>query len=466
MPEERRLGEVPGPRGHWFWGSIQERRREPLQLFTRAHQEHGDFVRLRMGPTIHLLSLASPELIKHVLVDHADRYNKPPSFLRDVRDLLGNGLFSSEGDFWKRQRRLMQPSFHKERLATLAEGMVDVTGQMLARWRSHSTSAPLDIFSEMMRLTLAVVGRALFSTDVSGTAERVGQAMAVALEEVNYRGLSFGLRPPDFIPTARNRAWRRVLSTLDAIVFDIIARRREGQTHGDDLLATLMATQDADTGERMTDQQLRDETMTLFLAGHETTATALAWMWHLLSQHPDVEARARAEVDTVLGDRLPTADDLPHLRYLTQIFEETLRLYPPAWLFARQPVKEDVLAGVHIPASPRVIVTLNAYVLQRNPKLWPDPERFDPDRFSPEHAADRPRFSLLPFGGGQRLCIGNAFALMEATLITATVLQRFQLRALPGRPVEPEPLITLRPKGGLPMLLEPLSRPARVTLPA
>ena len=456
MPEARTLDAVPGPRGHWFWGSIQERRQEPLRLFTRAHQEYGELVRLRMGPAIHLLSVASPELVKHVLLDHVDTYIKPHSLTRELLPLLGTGLVTSEGDFWKRQRRLMQPAFHKERLAALADAMVDTTGQLLARWAQRPSSTPLDVSAEMMRLTLGIVGRALFSTDVSGTADRLSPAFTIALEESNHRLLSLGLRAPDFLPTARNRAWRQSLATLDSVVFDIIARRRSGQTQGRDLLAMLMAAQDADTGERMTDAQLRDECMTLILAGHETTATGLSWMWHLLAHHPEVEARARAEVDTVLGGRAPTAQDVPRLRYLTQIFEETLRLYPPIWIMGRQAVKEDVLGGVHVPASPRAVVVISPYVLHRQPALWPEPERFDPERFSPERSAQRPRLAYLPFGGGQRLCIGNSFALMEATLITASVLQRFRLRSVPGHCVEPEPLATLRPKGGLPMLVEPL----------
>lgn len=464
MTQARTLEQAPGPRGHWFWGSIQERREHPLQLFTRAHAEHGDFVRLRMGPTLSLLSLAGPELVKHVLVDHADRYGKPPSLMKDLHPLLGNGLFSSDGDFWKRQRRLMQPAFHKERLAALTGTLVDAIQQMLARWearpstaepRAEPRSGPLDIAAEMMRITLGLVARALFSTDVSGTTDRVGQALTFAISETNRRLLSLGLRAPDFLPTARNRAYRHAVSTLDSVVLDIISRRRSGETQGDDLLATLMAAQDADTGERMSDTQLRDEAMTLFLAGHETTAAGLSWMWHLLAQHPEVEARARAEVDAVLGGRVPTAEDLPRLRSVTWLFEEALRLYPPAWVIARQPVKEDTLAGVHIPASPRVIAVVNVYALHRNPHYWPEPERFDPERFSPERSAARPRLAYIPFGAGQRLCIGNALALMEATLITAMVLQRFRLRSLPGHPVEPEPLVSIRPKGGLPMLVEP-----------
>jgi cytochrome P450 len=470
MPEALKIEEAPGPRGHWFLGNLPERRQRPLELFIRAHQEHGDLVNLRMGPILpgmgpllHLLSVNSPELARHVLVDHADKYSKPSMLRRDAGPLLGNGLFSSEGDFWKRQRRLMQPAFHKERLAALGESMVATTQRTLARWKARPSAAePLDMAAEMMALTLAIAGHTLFSTDVSGTADQVGHALTVALEETNQRILSFGLHAPDFLPTPRNRAFQRALATLDSVVFDVISRRRAGETQGQDLLGMLMAMRDADTGETMTDRQLRDEVMTLILAGHETTANTLAWLWHLLSQHPEVEARARAEVERVLAGRAPTVHDIPQLRYVTQVLDETLRLYPPAWAIARQTVKQDVLAGVHVPVSSRVIILVSPYVVHRNPRVWPDPERFDPERFSPERSAGRPRLAFMPFGGGQRLCIGNNFALMEATLIVAAVLQHFRVRALPGHTVEPEPLVTLRPKGGLPMLVEPLpAEPAR-----
>ena len=326
--------------------------------------------------------------------------------------------------------------------------MVEATGVLLARWRARTSSEPLDVATEMMGLTLSIVGRTLFSTDLG--ADQLGRAFTHVLEESNRRLLTL-LSLPDFIPTASNRALRQTLAVLDAAVYGLISQRREGRTRGEDLLAMLMAAQDADTGERMTDVQLRDETMTLLLAGHETTANALAWLWHLLSHHPEVEARARAAVDTVLERRAPGAQDVPRLRYLTQVIEETLRLYPPAWIMARQPVKEDVLGGVSLPASPRVIVVTAPWVLHHNPQLWPEPERFDPERFSPERSAGRPRYAFMPFGGGQRPCIGNSFAMMEATLVAAHVLQHFRLRAVPGHTVEPEPLVTLRPRGGLPM---------------
>jgi cytochrome P450 len=454
MPAARLLKDIPGPKGHWFWGSLQERREDPLHLFLRVHQQYGDVVRLRMGPTVSLLSLTHPEHLKHVLVDHNARYHKGFGLSR-ARPLLGNGLLLSEGDFWKRQRRLAQPAFHKERLAALATTMVEATSHMLSRWQAHPTSQPLDIAAEMMRLTLAIVGRTLFSTDVSGEADRVGRAATLAIEETNRRILSLFLLPLS-LPTQRNRAFRGALATLDEVVLGIIARRRQQQTEGNDLLALLMAAQDADTGERMTDAQLRDEVMTLFLAGHETTANLLAWTWHLLSRHPEVEARARAEVEQVLGDRPPGAQDVPRLRYLTQVLEESMRLYPPAWIFARQPIQEDEVAGFRLPASPRVIVVMSPWAIHRQPHLWPEPERFDPERFSPERSAGRHRMAFVPFGGGQRLCIGNSFAMMEAVLIAALVLRRFRLRTVPGHEVVPEPLVTLRPRGGLPMHLHPL----------
>ena len=455
MPDIRTLAQAPGPRGHWFWGSFDQRREDPLGLFLRAHEEHGEFVRLRMGPAIHLVSVSSPALVKQVLVDRADCYGKPPSLFRGALPLLGNGLFMSGGDFWKRQRRLMQPAFHKERLAALAGAMVDATREMLARWRSRpSPHEPLDMAAEMMRLTLVIVGRTLFSADVGGATDRLGPAITQVLEETNHRILSL-LPLYEFIPGERGRRFRQSLAVLDAAVYEVIASRRAGQTQGEDLLAMLMAMQDADTGERMTDTQLRDEVMTLLLAGHETTANLLAWMWHMLSQHPEVEARAHAEVHAVLGEREPTAQDVPRLVYLTQVLEETLRLYPPVWILARQPVKEDVLGGVQLPPSARVIVATAPWVLHQNPALWPDPTRFDPERFAPGLAASRPRFAFMPFGGGQRLCIGQGFAMMEATLVAAEVLRHFRPRAVPGHRVDMEPLVTLRPRGGLPLVLEP-----------
>jgi cytochrome P450 len=313
---------------------------------------------------------------------------------------------------------------------------------------------PLPVFQEMMRLTLTVVVRALFSTDVRERTHAVGQAFTTALEVTNERIIS----PLPYLPwlyrlpTRRNRAFQQAVSTLEGIVRGIISQRRAQRAgaKADDLLGMLMAASDSDTGDTFDDAQLRDEVMTLLLAGHETTATALAWTFHLLERHPEVEATLHAEVDAALGGRAPTVADLPRLRYVGCVFEEAMRLYPPIWAIPRVPLEEDVVDGYRIPKGD--IVILVPYVTHRHPDFWPEPERFDPTRFLPENSKDRPRWAFLPFGGGQRQCIGNTFAMMEAQLILALVAQRYRLRGVPGMPVQPEPHVTLRPRGPLPMV--------------
>lgn len=450
--------EAPGPKGHWFWGSLRERRSESLPFLLRMHREYGDVAQWRMGPVNRVLSLVNPEHVKHVLVEHVGRYTKGVGAQR-LSAMLGNGLLTSEGDFWKRQRRLAQPAFHLERLVPLVRVMEEEGRHMLERWRTRpDPSAPLDLAQEMARTTLSIASRALFSTQVMDEADRVLPALTVAQQEVNGRVLSL-LPLPLGLPTPGNRAFVQARQTLDAVVFDIIARRRSGETSGQDLLAMLMEARDADTGEGMTDGQLRDELMTLFIAGYETTANALAWTWSLLSEHPEVEEQARAEVAQVLGERVPTAEDVPRLRYLSQVLEESMRLHPPAWVLVRQALEEDVLDGFRIPASPRLIVAISPWVIHRQPSLWPEPERFNPERFSPERSAGRPRLAYLPFGAGQRHCIGQRFAMMEMVLLLAQVLRRYRLRRVPGWRAEQEPLVALRPKGGVPMHLEPLTSP-------
>lgn len=447
--------EAPGPKGHWFWGSLRERRGESLGFLVRMHREYGDVVQWRMGPVNRVLSLVNPEHVRHVLVENVGRYSKG-SGARRLSTMLGNGLLTSEGPFWMRQRRLAQPAFHRERLMRMVGMMGEEVERMVERWRARpDTSAPVEMADEMARTTLSIASRALFSTQVLREADRVLPSLTVGQQVVNERVLSLFPLPLS-LPTPGNRAFLRARQTLDSVVFDIIARRRRGETQGQDLLAMLMEAQDAETGERMTDAQLRDELMTLFIAGYETTANALTWAWYLLSQHPEVEQRARGEVAQVLGARAPEPEDIPKLRYLAQVLEESMRLYPPAWVMVRQAREEDVLDGIRIPADPRLIVAVSPYVIHRQPRFWPEPERFDPERFSPERVAERPKLAYLPFGAGQRHCIGSHFAMMEMVLVLAGVLRRFRPRLMPGRSVELEPLVALRPKGGLPMLLEPV----------
>jgi cytochrome P450 len=443
----------PMPPGHWLWGHQLQRQSDPLGLYLKARQQLGDVVRFRMG-YVHVEQLTHPDHVKHVLADASARYTKGTVFDK-TRPLVGNGLLTAEGDFWKRLRRLAQPAFHKERLASLATMMTDTISERLQSWKpSVDAGRPVPLFQELMKLTLTVVVRSLFSSDVKEHTRTLGDAFTTALEVTNERIIS----PLPYqswlyrLPTKKNRAFQQAVGTLDSIVNDIITRRRAaGTADAKDLLGMLMAVFDADTQDALDDAQLRDEVMTLLLAGHETTATSLAWTFHLLEQHPEVEAAVYAEVDRELGGRVPTVEDLPKLRYLGCVFEEAMRLYPPIWAIPRVPQEDDVVDGFRIPKGD--IVILVPYVTHRHPDFWPEPERFDPTRFLPENSKDRPRWAYLPFGGGQRQCIGNGFAMMEAQLILAMVAQRFTLRGVSGVAVEPEPHVTLRPRGPMPMVV-------------
>lgn len=436
----------PGPKHHWFWGSLQERRKNGLGAFMRGMLDYGGIVHFRMLVR-HVYLVSAPEGVKHVLVDHTAKYSKGTGIKKLGALLLGEGLLTSEGEHWRRQRRLAQPAFHRERLVKLVDLMTSATGDMLDQWeRRKASGEAFDVAAELMALTLRIVGRALFSVDVAEDTAAVGKAMTVALEETNRRILSF-LALPLWVPTASNREYRAAVRVLDDVVFKIIDARRKGQSTGTDLLQMLMEARDEETGAGMDDRQLRDEVMTLFLAGHETTANALAWTVWLVARHPEVEAKLRAEVQQVLGGRVPEAQDIPKLRYVSQVLDESMRLYPPAWITARQCIEPDELMGYHVPKG--TIVAVCPYTTHHNPRLWPDPETFDPDRFTPERAQARPRHAYFPFGAGQRMCIGNNFALMEGALVLAMISQRFSAKLEEGHPVEPLPRVTLRPRHGV-----------------
>lgn len=331
--------------------------------------------------------------------------------------------------------------------------MTEAAASMLERWRAPAAAGqPVDLMAEMSALTLSVVGRALFSMDLTGDAAEVGRAMLIALEHLTHQMTHFLPMPP-IVPTPRNLRFRRARRELDRVVFGIIDQRRHAGTDAGDLLSMLLLARDAETGEGMSDRQLRDEVMTFILAGHETTAVTLAWVWHLLSMHPRVEERLRAEVTEVLGSRTPTMKDLADLAFTKRVVEETMRLFPAVPALSRQTIAADEIGGYQIPAN--TVLFMSPYVTQRLPGLWEEPEKFDPDRFTVERSAGRPRFAYFPFGGGPRLCIGNEFAMMEAQLILAMVVQRYRLLAVPGHVVEPEVRVTLRPRTGVMMTLCP-----------
>jgi len=436
---------VPGPQGSLFLGSLRPHQRNPLRFFLEATRQHGPLVHFQFGQrSVYLIT--SPEYVKHVLQDNNRNYHKSLAYDK-MRPMLGYGLLTSEDDFWRRQRRLAQPVFHRKHIGAFATTMTDVTLAMLERWDGRLRSGePFDVAHEMMRLTLTIVGETLFSTDVSGEADRVGQALTTALEETTHR---FQALIPwrEKLATPQNRRFGESIRTLDEVVYGMIAERRRTGASGSDLLGLLLDAQDEDTGERMSDKQLRDEAMTIFLAGHETTANALAWTWYLLSKHPHVARNLHAELDEVLHGRVPTLADLPQLRYTKMVIDESLRLFPPAWGIGRTAMNDDEIDGYHIPAGS--IVALSTYVTHRLPHLWPNPEGFDPERWAPEQPVDRPRFAYFPFGGGPRLCIGNNFALMELQLVLATIAQRVRLDVVPGHPIVLDPGVTLRPKHGM-----------------
>lgn len=432
-------------------GSLPHFRRDPLDLLLRSRGDHGDVVRFRMF-TRSLILVAHPLHVRRVLQEHATNYNKQTRGFQVLRTFLREGLLTSEGDHWLRQRRIAQPGFHHDRIVGFGTTMTRATEDLVRRWLRADTNT-VDVTADMMRLTLRIVGETLLSADVSQESDRVGRALHVALRAAND-AIGQVIAPPAWWPSRRHRALRDALQTLDAVILDIISSRRGTGRPADDLLSMLMQARDEDTGEGMSDAQLRDEAMTIFLAGHETTAVALGWTWHLLATHPDVRQRLEDEVDAAVGQRRPVVADLQHLSYVEQVVKESLRVYPPAWAISRCAIKDDVIGGFRVPAGSTVLIS--PYVTHRHPEFWPDPERFDPDRFDPARSVKRPPFAHFPFGGGPRQCIGNSFAMMELVLVVATIAQRCRLDTPPGgNIIGTQPSITLRPAEPIRMRVSP-----------
>lgn len=442
---------APGPPGTPVFGNALRLRGDRPNVFLAMRNQYGDVVRFKAGSrVIHLVS--HPDLAKYVFQDNNRNYLKGRG-LEKIKPLLGEGLLTSEGEFWRRQRRLMQPAFHRQKINAFLPVMVESTQGMFERWRTlqGSGTTSLDVAGEMMRLTLEVVSRTLFSTGLSSQEmDAVAEAMPFVLREANRRITSI-LDVREKLPLPANRRFQHGIEALDAIVYRIIESRRHSGEEKLDLLGMLMAAQDEDSGEQMSDHQLRDEVMTIFLAGHETTANNLAWTLYLLSLHPQVREALQQEVDQVLGDAAPALEYVPRLVYTRQVIDEALRLYPPAWAVARQAIEGDQIGGYLIPAGSDVLIS--PYVIHRHPDFWVNPEGFDPGRFEPQAVQARPHYAYIPFGGGPRQCIGNNFALLEGTLILAMLTRQFELDLIPGYPVEPEPTITLRPSHGIHMTL-------------
>lgn len=393
-----------------------------------------------------------PDLIRHVMLDNAANYERDPVGKRLLEPGLGNGLLTSEGAEWKRQRRMMAPIFQPRRLAGFAAIMTDYAERLAGKLAALPPNCHVDMAEQMMLLTLDIIARTMFGSDEGTDVSAVGEAMDRYQVTVrpNIPDL-IGL--PRWVPRPDAREGRRAVAEMDAIINSLIQRRRERSDPGTDLLGLLLAARDDETGAALDDREVRDQMATFFLAGHETTATALAWTWYLLSHAPDVEAKLHAELDSLLGGRAATYGDYEKLTYTRMVLEEAMRLYPPAHTTARQANADDRFGDIAIPAGTMVVIS--PYIMHRHRLYWQNPDVFDPENFAPEKTAQRRRYTYLPFGAGPRICIGQGFAMIEAVLILATLAQKLRARLVPGAKVAPVAKITLRPSPGLPMTIEP-----------
>jgi cytochrome P450 len=440
---------IPGPHGYAPLGIFAQLRRDPLGYLTAAACRYGAVVSLPLGVRRAYL-LAHPAHIQHVLQDQPEHYRKGVSVGR-ITPLFGEGLTTSEGVLWRRQRQLMKPLFQWQRLLPWADVIAEATAAMLTRWAPLAARGqPVELSAALRDLIRGVMRQILFGPDMSPDAQVAGQALTRAVGQLDRRVWAM-LPVPLWLPTRQNRQLHQALHTLQAYVDRQIAEHSRAGPAAEDLLAMLMAARDGTTGERMSSTQLRDEAVTLWAAGQTTVAAALAWTWYLLAQHPEAASALQRELDMVLGGDRPTPHDLPHLRYSRLVLEESLRLYPPTWVTARTPSAADEIDGHRIP--PHAILLVSPHVLQRHPAFWEHPEQFDPERFTPARAAGRPRFAYFPFGGGPRRCIGQNLAMLEMLVILAMMGQAYELRLVPGHPVEPEALMTLRPRHGILMTL-------------
>lgn len=426
----------PGPNGFPLLGSTLDFGRHTFEFLQGCRRDYGDVVHFEvLGQSFYQLN--DPDDIEYVLVDNNRNYTKGRFLTEQFGDLIGNGLLLNDGEAWRRQRHLVQPAFHPERIAIYAEMMTDYTEHLLESWTDGEER---DVQADMTRLTLEIVSRALFDVDIREEVPEIGEAFTTVMEEVRLRTarpISF----PQWMPTPRNRRYQRALATLDEIVYDIIEQRRENP--GNDVISILLEAQD-EAGDGMSDKQLRDEVLTLLIAGHETTAIALTFAWFLLATHPDIEARFHAELDEVLGGRTPTPADVTQLEFTHRVLTEVLRLYPPVFGVLREPIADDVVGGYRIPAGSTV--AMNQIAVHYDPRFFDDPEVFDPDRWTKEFQAALPRFAYFPFGGGPRRCIGERFALLEATLVLATIGPQYRLELTSERELELKPSVTTRPK--------------------
>lgn len=440
------LRPAPGPKGYPGVGVLPRLARDPIAFCTEAMRTYDDLVRLDLGfASAYLVTL--PEHVQHVLVDNQENFWKGRIFNR-ARFLFGNGLVLNEGAPWRHQRRLMQPAFQHKRIESLIPLMAGVIRRKLERWEEGGL---LEMNHEMMTFTLEIVAKTMFSLSVTDAQlAEFARSFDTALRHMSLRMNTFFL--PEWFPLPGRRACDEAVASLERLVHGIVDERRRSGERPDDLLTLLLDAQDEESGEGMSDVQLRDEVMTTLFGGYEATADALTWTWYFLAGHPDVDRRFREEVASALGGREPSFEDLGKLEYTTRMIQEVLRFYPSFWFTPRASHRDDVIGGHPVPGGS--VLILSHYSTHHHPRLWEDPERFDPDRFLPERAEGRPRHAYFPFGTGPRMCIGRHFANLEMLLVLAMAAQRWRPRLAPGRPVEPVARIAIRSKNGVWMNLE------------
>lgn len=416
--------------------------KDPLAKVTGWMAEYGDIFHFRIGNG-HQYMVANPDMIHELLVKQSNTFIKGLDYTDETGGLarfMGEGLVTSNGDFWKRQRRLVAPAFHTQRITAYAETMVNYAQMIMDDWYDGKH---LDVDEEMMELTLMIVGRTLFDTDVRTTADKVKKSVSVIQKATNPTTIL-----PNWVPTPLRIRSAQANNTLDQIVYGFINERRASGDDKGDLLSMLLLSED-DEGNRMTDKEARDEAVTLFLAGHETTANTMNWTWWLLAQYPEVEAKLHHELDTVLGGRTPTLEDLRQLPYTANVIKESMRLMPPVWSIGRVPNQDTEIMGYSFPKGAGVNILI--YCVHRHPDIWENPDTFIPERWEDERINAIPKYAYLPFAGGPRICIGNSFATMEANLLLATIGQQYQFRLVDGANIVPQPFVTMFPKYGLPM---------------
>lgn len=438
----------PGLKGRQLLPLLRTIQQDAPGFLMAMQERFGEIVSFEVGNK-RAYFINHPNGIQHILQDNSHNYSKDTIQYNKLAAITGKGLLTSDGPLWLRQRRLEQPAFSPQRLNVLDRVVVPAVSRMLERWEETARHAELlDIDSEMMRLSLEVVGKALFNIDLSASAGHLATATSSVLDNI-VNSLRHPIRLPRLFPIRQNLKFQAALSTLDAVIYNLMAERRDRDDLGEDVLGVLLRARDEETGQPLDEKQVRDEIITLLIAGHETVASALTWCWYLLAKHPLVWERMRAETLQTLEGRQPASADLENLTYTGWVFDETLRLYPPTWVITRKVLEADEVMGYHLETGALVIIS--PYTIHRHPHFWSDPERFAPVRFSIDHEKNRPRFAYLPFGGGPRLCLGRQFALHEAHLILAMVTQHFRLEMPENAGVKADALVTLRPHGGLPM---------------